>query len=89
MKVSIIGAGNVGGLLALRLLEFNLGEIVLIDIAEGLAKGKALDLEDCSAVYKYNSRIKGSQNFEEIANSNIVIITAGFARKPGCYAKNF
>jgi malate dehydrogenase len=83
MKISIIGAGNVGGLLALRLLEFNLGEIILIDVAEGLAEGKALDLEDNAAVYKFNSNIKGSQNIKDILGSDIVVITAGFARKPG------
>jgi malate dehydrogenase len=83
MKISIIGAGNVGGLLALRLLEFNLGNILLVDIAEGLAEGKALDLEDTGAVYKYNYQIKGSKDIEEILDSHLVIITAGFARRPG------
>mgnify|MGYP001032608175 CR=1 FL=1 len=83
MKVSIIGAGNVGSLLALRLLEFNLDEVLLVDIAEGLAEGKALDLQDMAAVYKYDYQIKGSKNIEDILGSHLVIITAGFTRKPG------
>ncbi|MCX7661256.1 MAG: malate dehydrogenase, partial [Candidatus Omnitrophica bacterium] len=83
MKLSIIGAGNVGGLLALRLLEFYSGELVLIDIAKDLASAKALDLEDSGAVYKYNYIIKGSPDIQEIKDSDIVIITAGFSRKPG------
>jgi len=83
MKVSIIGVGNVGGLLASRLLELQVPQITLIDAFRELAEAKALDLEDACALYKYNCNLKGSQNFEDIAGSDIVVITAGFARRPG------
>lgn len=83
MKISIIGAGNVGGLSAMRLLEENLGEIVLVDAAKGLAQGKALDLEDAAAILKFNYKIKGSDDIGEIKGSDIVVISAGFSRKPG------
>lgn len=83
MKISVIGAGNVGGLTAMRLAESAIGDIVLIDIAPGLAAGKILDLEDACACLKLNSNIKGSDNINEIQNSDIIVVTAGFARKPG------
>lgn len=83
MKISIIGAGNVGGLTAMRILEEGLGEVILIDKIPGLAKAKALDLEDAQAVLKYHYHIQGSQEIKESKSSDIVIITAGLARKPG------
>lgn len=83
MKISIIGAGNVGGLTAMRLAESAIGDIVLIDIAPGLAAGKILDLEDACACLKLNSNIYGPDNINEIQNSDIIVVTAGFARKPG------
>lgn len=83
MKISIIGAGNVGGLAAMRLAEYGLGSIVLIDPVGGLAKAKALDIEDSAAVAKYNYHIEGSEDICKIEDSDIVVITAGFARKPG------
>lgn len=84
MKISIIGAGNVGSTLALRILERKLAdELILLDIVPGLAKGKARDLYDTSAITASAYKITGSEDYTEIKNSNIVIITAGLARKPG------
>jgi len=83
MKISIIGAGNVGGLTSLRLVEAGLGDVLLVDIARGLAQGKALDLEDAGSVLKFNYRIQGTEDIEKAKDSEIIIITAGEARKPG------
>jgi len=83
MKISIIGAGNVGGLTAMRLAEAGFDDLVLVDAAKGLAQGKAMDTEDAGAVIKYNFRIQGTDNIEAIKDSDIVIVTAGLARKPG------
>ncbi len=83
MKISIIGAGNVGGLTAMRLFEAGFGNIVLVDAAKGLAQGKAFDLEDASSIFKYNYRIQGTDDIEAIKDSNIIIVTAGLTRKPG------
>ncbi len=83
MKISIIGAGNVGGLTAMRLDEASLGDIFLVDITKGLAQGKAFDMEDAASVLLYNSRIRGTDDIESIKDSGIIIITAGLPRKPG------
>ena len=83
MKISVIGAGNVGSLAAMRIAGDGLGDILLIDIAKGLAHGKALDLEDARAILKYNYNIKGSDDIRQIRDSDIIVITAGLARKPG------
>jgi malate dehydrogenase len=83
VKISIIGAGNVGALTAMRLVQDGLGEVILVDIVKGLAQGKSLDLEDASAVLKYNYRLQGAEDFKAIKDSDIVIITAGLPRKPG------
>ncbi|MFH1269616.1 MAG: malate dehydrogenase [Candidatus Omnitrophota bacterium] len=83
MKISIIGAGNVGGLTAMRLVEAGFGDIVLVDVAKGLAQGKVFDLEDAGSILKYNYRIQGTDDIESVKNSDIIIITAGFARRPG------
>jgi len=83
MKISVIGAGNVGGLTAMRLAQEGLGEIVLLDIIKGLAQGKAWDLEDCRPILKYNYNIEGTDDISQIKNSDIIVITAGLARKPG------
>jgi len=83
MKISVIGAGNVGSLTAMRLAEAGLGQILLIDIIKGLAQGKALDLEDARSLLKNNYDIQGSDDIGKIENSDIVIVTAGLARKPG------
>ena len=83
MKISIIGAGNVGGLTAMRLAEAGFGDTVLVDITKGLAQGKAFDLEDAGFILKYNYRTQGTDDIENIKDSDIIIITAGLARKPG------
>jgi len=83
MKISIIGAGNVGGLTAMRLSEAGFGDIVLVDIIKGLAQGKAFDLEDAGFILKYNYRIRGTDDIENIKDSDIIIITAGLTRRPG------
>lgn len=83
MKISIIGAGNVGSLTALRIAENNLGNVLLIDVIGGLAHGKALDLEDARELLKNNYYIKGSDDIKEIKDSDIIVVTAGLARKPG------
>lgn len=83
MKISIIGAGNVGSLTAMRLSQEGVAQIVLIDIVKGLAKGKAMDLEDARPILKYDYNIEGSEDINAIKDSDIIIITAGLARKPG------
>jgi malate dehydrogenase len=83
MKISIIGAGNVGGLTAMRLAEAGFEDIVLVDIAKGLAEGKSLDLEDSGALLKCAYRIQGTDDIKKIRDSDIIIITAGLTRKPG------
>ncbi len=82
-KVSIIGAGNVGGTLAEKLAMHNSYDIVLVDIIEGLPQGKALDINHSSYVHGIESKIVGTTDFNNIKNSDIVIVTAGFPRKPG------
>jgi len=82
-KVSVIGAGNVGGLTAMRLLDEAIADIFLIDIAPGVARAKQFDLEDSSAVFKRNYSIVSSEDIAEIKESDVVIITAGFPRRPG------
>jgi len=83
MKISIIGAGNVGGLTAMRLAEAGFGEIVLVDIVKGVAQGKAFDMQDAGAVLKFDCRILGSEDIKSVKDSDIIIMTAGLARKPG------
>jgi len=83
MKISIIGAGNVGSLTALRLAEAGSGEIVLVDVVKGMAQGKALDMEDARHILKNNYIIQGTDNIANINKSDIVVVTAGLARKPG------
>jgi malate dehydrogenase len=82
-KISIIGAGNVGGLTALRIAQEKLADVVLIDVVPGLAKAKAFDLEDSRALVNSDYSVFGSDNINDLADSRIVVITAGLARKPG------
>lgn len=84
-KIAVIGAGHTGATTALMLAQKDLGDIVLLDIPEqsNATKGKALDLLQTGPVQGFNARIKGTSNFEDIANADMVIITAGIARKPG------
>ncbi len=83
MKITIIGAGNVGGLTALRIAQDKIGEVCLIDVVPGMAKGKAYDLDDCRQILNSNYQIEGSENINLVKDSQIVVITAGLARKPG------
>ncbi len=84
MKITVIGAGNVGATAALRIAEKQLAkEVVLIDIVEGVPQGKALDMYESGAVGLFDTQVSGSNDFKDSADSDIVLITAGLARKPG------
>ncbi|MDE0144231.1 MAG: malate dehydrogenase [Nitrospira sp.] len=82
-KITIVGAGNVGGSVAQRLAEKSGYEIVLVDIVEGLPQGKALDLAQAGAVCGYDSPIRGTNQYEDTVRSDVVVVTSGIARKPG------
>jgi len=82
-KITIIGAGNVGATAAHWAASKELGDIVLVDVLEGVPQGKALDLMEASPVEGYDCNITGTNNYEDTTGSNVVIITAGIARKPG------
>jgi malate dehydrogenase len=82
-KISLIGAGQIGGTLAHLIALKELGDIVLFDVAEGIAKGKALDIAQSSSVDGFNVNIRGTSNYEDTKNSDVIIITAGVPRKPG------
>ena len=82
-KISLIGAGQIGGTLAHLAALKELGNIVLFDVAEGLAKGKALDIAQSAGVSGFNVSITGTNNYDDTANSDVIIITAGVPRKPG------
>jgi len=82
-KVTVVGAGNVGATAAQRLCEKELCDVVLVDIVEGVPQGKALDLTEAAPIEKHDSHLTGANGYEESANSDIVIITAGIPRKPG------
>ena len=82
-KISVIGAGNVGATVAQYAVEKELGDVVLVDVIEGVPQGKALDLAQAGPIHGYDSRLTGSNRYDETANSDIVVITAGMARKPG------
>lgn len=82
-KISVIGAGFVGSTCAHWAAAKELGDVVLVDINEGAAKGKALDLFEASPVEAFDSRVIGTSDYKDTANSDVVIITAGLPRKPG------
>lgn len=82
-KIALVGAGQIGGTLALMAGQKNLGDVVLIDVMEGIPQGKGLDLAQASSVGHYDVNYSGSQNYADLANSDVVIITAGVPRKPG------
>lgn len=83
MKISVVGAGNVGATTALFLAQQRLGNIFLLDVIEGMPEGKALDLAEASPVAQFESHLVGSCNFENLDGSDIVVVTAGLPRKPG------
>ncbi|MBA3823912.1 MAG: malate dehydrogenase [Ktedonobacterales bacterium] len=82
-KITVVGAGNVGATLAQRVAERDYADVVLVDIVEGLPQGKALDLLEAGPVLGYDSNVIGTNSYEETADSSIVVITSGLARKPG------
>ena len=82
-KISLIGSGQIGGTLAHLIALKELGDVVLFDVAEGIAKGKALDLSQSTAIDGLNVNITGTNNYNDTSNSDVIIITAGVPRKPG------
>ena len=82
-KISLIGSGQIGGTLAHLIALKELGDVVLFDVAEGIAKGKALDLSQSTAIDGLNVSITGTNNYKDTSNSDVIIITAGVPRKPG------
>ena len=82
-RVTVVGAGNVGATAAQRLAEKQLCDVVLVDIVEGVPQGKALDLTEAAAIEKHDCHLTGTNGYDETADSDIVIITAGIPRKPG------
>ncbi|MBB5710285.1 malate dehydrogenase [Sphingomonas xinjiangensis] len=82
-KIALIGAGNIGGTLAHLAALKNLGDIVLFDVVEGVPQGKALDLSQCGPVEGFDAKIIGTNDYADIAGADVIIVTAGVARKPG------
>ena len=82
-KITLIGAGQIGGTLAHLIALKGLANVVLFDVAEGIAKGKALDIAQSSPVNGFNVNISGTNNYEDTKNSDVIIVTAGVPRKPG------
>jgi malate dehydrogenase len=82
-KVTVVGAGNVGATTAQYIVERELADVVLTDVVDGLPQGKALDLLEAGPVHGYDCQITGANDYEPTAGSDIVVITAGLARKPG------
>src|ERR1700741_667445 len=82
-KIALIGAGNIGGTLAHLAAQKELGDVVLFDIVEGVPQGKALDLLQCGPVEGFDVSVKGTNDYADIAGADVIIVTAGVARKPG------
>ncbi len=82
-KIGIVGAGNVGANTAFFIAERNIGDVVMYDIQEGMAKGKALDMMEAAPIRGYQRGIRGSDSFEDVADTDIAVITAGSVREPG------
>ena len=82
-KITVIGAGNVGASVAQFCLVKKLGDVVMLDVVEGAAKGKALDLSQAAALQNHNCLISGTSDYADTAGSDLIIVTAGIARKPG------
>src|SRR5215217_27933 len=82
-KVTVVGAGNVGGTTAQRLAERNYADVVLVDIVEGLPQGKALDILQSGPILGFDSNVMGTNGYEDTAGSDVVVITSGSPRKPG------
>ena len=82
-KITVVGAGNVGASVAQYAVERELGDVVLVDVLEGIPQGKALDLAQAGPIHGYDAVLTGSNGYDETAGSDVVVITAGLARKPG------
>jgi malate/lactate dehydrogenase len=82
-KIALIGAGNIGGTLAHLAAAKELGDVVLFDVVEGVPQGKALDLSQCGPIDGTDAKLKGSQDYADIKGADVIIVTAGVARKPG------
>ena len=82
-KIAVIGAGNVGATCAFVLANMKIADIVLLDIYEGFAKGKALDMSQNANVLNYDGKITGTSSYEDIAGADVVVVTSGFPRQPG------
>ena len=82
-KIALVGAGNIGGTLAHLIGLKELGDTILIDIADGMPQGKALDLAQSSTIENFNTSFKGSTNYKDMKDADVVIVTAGFQRRPG------
>ena len=82
-KITVVGAGNVGGTTAQRLAEKDIYDVVLVDIAEGMPQGKALDISQAGPVCGYSTRVVGTNGYDETAGSSVAVITSGIPRKPG------
>jgi malate dehydrogenase len=82
-KIALIGAGNIGGTLAHLAAAKELGDIVLFDVVQGVPQGKALDLSQCGPIDGTDAKLKGSQDYADIKGADVIIVTAGVARKPG------
>ena len=82
-KIALIGAGMIGGTLAHLAAKRELGDIVLFDIAEGIPQGKALDISQCGPVEGFDAKLIGTNDYADIAGADVIIVTAGVARKPG------
>ncbi len=82
-KIALIGAGNIGGTLAHLIGLKNLGDVVMFDVMDSVAKGKALDIEQSSIVENFDASLIGTNNYADIAGADVAIVTAGIARKPG------
>jgi len=83
MKITVVGAGNVGATTAQRLAERDYADVVLVDIVEGMPQGKALDLNQSGPVVGYEPNVVGTNGYEETSGSDVVVITSGFPRQPG------
>ncbi len=82
-KITVVGGGNVGASAAINLATKELGDVVLVDVVEGVPQGKGLDMAQMGPIEGYDVRITGANDYEPTANSDVVVITAGLARKPG------
>ncbi len=82
-KIALVGAGQIGGTMALVIAQKNLADVLLIDIAEGMPQGKALDIQEGRSVIPTSSNLSGTNDYADLAGSDVVIVTAGLPRKPG------